>query len=123
MEGPSKKGGWCPMDGASLESQVLRKTAEHSVAIAADIQSVRTSANSEMIPVLSQWQGAASHAAGVAWTELDAHLRGLHEALANIGEALGVAQTQYVATDEEQRQSISQVGQQASSISVALGPQ
>lgn len=111
------------MQGTSLDSQVLRKTAERSVDIAAEIQSIRTSAGNQVVPVLNQWQGAASQAAGVAWTQLDGHLRRLHDALANIGEALGIVQTQYMTTDQDQGQKLDQVGQQASSISVALGPQ
>jgi WXG100 family type VII secretion target len=111
------------MQGTSLESEVLRKTAERSNQIAAEIQSVRSAANSQMVPVLNQWKGAASQKSGLVWTELDAHLDRLHQALCNIGEALGIVQTRYVTTDEEQGQQINQVGQQASSISVALGPQ
>jgi WXG100 family type VII secretion target len=109
--------------GVSLESPVLKRTANRSVEIAADIQSVRNTANSQLVPCLNQWKGSAAVAAASAWQQLDAHLSRLHQALANIGDALGVVQTTYVNTDLDQGQNISKVGQQASSITVALGPQ
>lgn len=109
--------------GVKLESHELQRTAQRSVDIAAEIDSIRNQANQEMLPVLQAWQGRAKVAAQNAWHELDGHLNKLHRALTNIGNTLHVVHTNYVNRDEDEASEHGKVLSDASTITVSLGPQ
>ncbi|HET9256757.1 MAG TPA: WXG100 family type VII secretion target [Pseudonocardiaceae bacterium] len=95
--------------GAQFEQ--MTAAASHVAEVNQSVQGQLAGLRNQLAPLAGAWKGQAATAFAMLMERWDTDARNLNEALNGIGEQIRGSGTTYAQTDEDQRQSFSQITQ------------